>query len=62
MLADTGIEATYGMAVEVAAQWFSSSDIQSARICPHFSSSEIARTLVLLDLFCTCAAYLCLIA
>ena len=43
MLADSGIEATYGMAVEVAAQWLSSSDIQSARICPHFSSSEVAQ-------------------
>ena len=62
MLADSGIDATYGMAVEVAAQWLSSSDIQSARICPHFSSFEIARTLVLLDLLCTCAAHLSLIA
>ena len=43
MLADSGIDATYGMAVEVAAQWLSSSDIQSARICPHFSSSEVAQ-------------------
>ena len=62
LLADSSIEATYGMAVEVAAQWLSSSDIQSARICPHFSSFEIARILVLLDLLCTCAAHLSLIA